>query len=69
MTTNPTPQRFQGDPLNMAEEKTEQAYDTQLTRANAAEARLRLLDSRGEAAKAMLKADRDLIEALERVER
>lgn len=34
---------------------------------NATESRLRLLDSRGEAAKAMLKADRDLISAIEEV--
>jgi hypothetical protein len=35
----------------------------------ATESRLRLLDSRGEAAKVMLKADADLIAVLERVER
>jgi hypothetical protein len=33
----------------------------------ATESRLRLLDSRGEAAKAMLKADADLIAVIERV--
>jgi len=35
---------------------------------NATESRLRLLDSRGEAARCMLKPDRDLYETAERIE-
>lgn len=61
-----------GSALEEALERAETDRDLLLStikqHRQATESRLRLLDSRGEAAKSMLKPDRDLYEAAERVQ-